>query len=143
MAWLNATPKPPAGSKRAAEDRQVSRLSRIDQMKKDKVPIRMPPNPAPHITGWLIAMGIVQPTGMSIAALGWAEINGWQQSMGIRLAPWEANLLRNLSSAYVTETRRAESEHCSAPWQVKATQSEIDAEVARLELLLGGGDDDG
>ncbi|TCP36552.1 hypothetical protein [Sphingomonas sp. BK235] len=142
MAWLNATPKPPPGSRRDDANRQAQRLSRIDQLKKDKAPIPMPPNPAPHITGWLIAMGIVQPTGMSIAALGWAEIAGWQQSMCIRLTPWEASLLRNLSSAYVAETRRAESELCSAPWQVAVTQREIDAEMARLELVLGGGDDD-
>ncbi|MEG8040503.1 hypothetical protein QP166_14550 [Sphingomonas sp. LR60] len=137
MAWLNATPKPPTGSRRADPERQVSRLTRIDQLKRDKLPIPMPPNPAPHITGWLIAMGIVQPTGMGIAALGWAEIAGWQQSMCIRLSPWEANLLRTLSSAYVAESRRAESELCSAPHQVAVTQREIDVEVARLEQLLG------
>ncbi|MEH3103432.1 MAG: hypothetical protein PGN12_05955 [Sphingomonas phyllosphaerae] len=137
MAWLNATPKPHAGSRRADPERQAGRLTRIDQLKKDKLPIPMPPNPAPHITGWLIAMGIVQPTGMGIAALGWAEIAGWQQSMCIRLSPWEANLLRTLSSAYVAESRRAESETCSAPHQVPVTQREIDVEVARLEKLLG------
>lgn len=136
-AWLNTTPKPPPESKRAEAERQASRLSRLEQMKKDRVPISMPPNPAPHITGWLIAMGIVQPTGMGIAPLGWAEIAGWQQAMHIRLSPWEANLLRTLSAAYVAESRRAESEMCSAPWQVEVTQREIDIEVARLEMLLG------
>lgn len=136
LAWLNAVPLPPPGSRRAEAEKHLNRPSRLDGFKKDKIPAPLPVNPAPHITGRLIAMGLVQPAGMGTGPLTWAEIAAWQQNMCVRLAPWEAALLRTLSAAYIAEGRRAEAENASPPWQWPITQREIDNEIAALEALF-------
>ncbi len=137
MAWLHATPKPPEGTKRSKHGDQAARISRLDRLKKDRIPVRMPPNPAPHIVSRLVEIGITETTGMGPAPLSWREISEWQRNTGIPLAPWEARLLRQLSLAYLSESRRAESENCPPPWHAEATQREIDAAEASLRAVLG------
>jgi hypothetical protein len=137
MAWLNATPKPPEGSKRAQEKDQLPRLSRADQMKMDGVDAVMPPNPAPHILGNLLEIGLTEVAGMGAGPISWQSISAWQQVMGRRLPRWEARLLRKLSVEYLAEGRRAESENCPPPWRVPISQREKEIEVSRLRLLLG------
>lgn len=97
----------------------------------------MPPNPAPWILGWLIEIGLTEPAGMGVAPLGWATIDAWCNRTGIDLSPWEARLIRQLSTDYVVMSRTAESETCSPPWRAEVTQREIETEHERLRLLLG------
>jgi hypothetical protein len=136
MAWLHATPKPPEGSKRAQRG-QAAKLSRLDQLKKDKVPAPMPPNPAPKIVERLVEIGITGSNGMGATPLSWAEIGEWQRLTCVPLPPWEARLLRQLSLAYLSESRRAESENCPPPWRAEITQREIEAAEAALRMVLG------
>ena len=112
-------------------------MSRLDRLKKDDVLIQFPPNSAPHITGRLIEIGLVQAGPGGAVALSWAEIRAWQENVCIRLAPWEARLIRALSTAYVAEGRRAEADNASSAWKTPITQREIDLEVAALESVLG------
>ncbi len=137
MAWLHATPKPDARSRRAKEEPAESRLSRIDDLKRKKIVPQMPPNPAPHITDWLIEMGLTQAVGMGAGPLSWAEIAAFQVNTCIRLEPWETRLIRELSKAYLAEGRLAESENYPAPWRAPVTQRELDIEEAQLRRLLG------
>lgn len=137
MAWLNATPKPDEGTKRAKIEGATPKLSRIEQLKKDKVPIPWPPNPAPHILGWWIDIGLTESNGMGAVPLSWGEINEWQCSSSVTLAPWEAKLIRKLSVEYIAEGRRAESENYPAPWKAEVTQREREVEQAGLQSLLG------
>jgi hypothetical protein len=48
MAWLNATPKPPPGSKRAKIASDKPALTRLEQAKRDGIKPQMPAAPAPH-----------------------------------------------------------------------------------------------
>lgn len=137
MAYLNATPKPDQRSKAADPRFKRPELSRIERMKRDKIPILMPPNPAPHIVNRLTEMGPTEAAGMGVAALGWQTIMAWQFSTAVTLEPWEARLIRSLSVAYVAESRRAESENCPPPWMAEVTQREREVEQARLEMVLG------
>lgn len=137
MAWLNATPKPPEGSKRAAANQQPPALSRIDQLKRDKIAPQMPPNPAPHVIDRLVEMGLTEAAGMGAGPLSWLTIAAWSTMTAVPLAPWEARLIRRLSIEYLAEGRRAESENCPPPWRGEITDREKQLEVDRLRLLLG------
>lgn len=106
-------------------------------MKKDRIPILMPPNPMPHIVARLIEIGVTQSNGMSATPLSWQEIAAWQRSTSVELGPWEARLIRSLSEAYVAESRKAESENCPPPWRTKVTQREQDLEEETLRMVLG------
>lgn len=136
VAWLNATPKPPEGSKRS-ERGQRSLLSRKDRMKRDGIVPAMPPNPAPHLIGWLTEMGITEATGVGPVPLSWREISEWQRNTGVHLQPWEARLIRKLSVSYLAASHDAESETCPPPWRAEVTQVEMDAAEAQLRSVLG------
>lgn len=137
LAWLNAVPRPPARSKRAEKQLDTPQLSRIEKLKQQKLPVLMPPNPAPHIIGWLLEMGITQAAGMGAAPLSWTEIDAWARRTFIDIGPWEGRLLRRLSVEYLGESRRAEDETCPPIWRAPVTKVEVDTEQARLEELLG------
>ncbi len=137
MAWLHATPKPDARSRRGKEKPAVSRLSRIDDLKRKKINPPMPPNPAPHITDWLIEMGLTEAAGMGAVPISSRELAAWQDNTCVRLQPWEARLIRELSKAYLAEGRVAESENCPPPWRAPVTQRELEIEEAQLRAVLG------
>lgn len=136
MAWLNATPKPPEGSKRATIGSE-SRRTRAETLKAQGAKLVLPPNPAPHLIGWLVELGISEAAGMGMVPLSWREIRAWQEATGITLSPWEARLLRTLSAEYLAEGRRAESETAPPPWAWEITPEERDTTEAQLRMVLG------
>ena len=137
MAWLNATPKPPEGSKRASTPNQPPAVSRVEQLKRYGLPARMPPNPAPHFIDRLVEIGLTEATGMGSAPLSWSSIASWQSVMCITLQPWESRLIRKLSVEYLAESRRAECENCPPPWRTEPTEQERQVELDRLRMVLG------
>lgn len=139
MAWLHATPKPPEGTKRAANQQknEAPKLSRLDDMKRSGILPAMPANPLPHIVEWLVEMGISESNGMGASPLSWQEISAWCERTGVDLSPWEARLIRALSVEYIGFSRRAEDENCPSPCRTEVTQRERDTEQARLESVLG------
>jgi hypothetical protein len=96
----------------------------------------MPPNPAPHLTGWLDELGITEAGAMAAVPISWREIQAWHDSLHLRLEPWELRLLRKLSKAYVTESREAESEHRPPPWRAGVSVEEQAADVVDLRALF-------
>ena len=137
MAWLNATPKPAPGTKRAENAAKLPKISRAEQMKKDKIPVRLPPNPVPAITEKLMELGLSEAAGMGAAPLSWKEIDAWCNRTAVDVPPWEARLIRRLSVEYVAESRRAEDENYPSPWRTEVSPQEIDTEEARLRMVLG------
>src|SRR3546814_10073530 len=115
-----------------SSDLKSEKLSRLDRMKKDGIPLQMPSNPMPHIITRLLEIGIAEAGGMASVPISWGEIGAWQRNTGVRLDQWEARLMRKLSSEYVTECRRAESENCPPPWRAEVTQLERDIAEAKL-----------
>lgn len=136
MAWLYATPRPPAESPRHKTFDLAKAVSRFDQMKKDGIRAQMPDNPMPHIVDRLTEIGLTGSDGMSARSLSWAEIAAWQTNTRIRLSAWEARLIRSLSSAYVTQSRLSEEETCPPPWRGEVTEAEKAAEVRLLDAIL-------
>ena len=129
-------PKPDATSARGKNEAAHSKVSRLDTYKQGKIDPPMPPNPAPHIIDRLVEMGITEGE-MSPKPLSWGEIVAWQEGTWVRLAPWEARLIRRLSAAYLAESRLAESENRPAPYHTGPDQRAIDTEQARLMAVLG------
>lgn len=109
----------------------------MEELKRRKIALQMPPNPAPHIFDWLIEIGLTEAAGMGAAPISSRELAAWQGNTCVRLSPWEARLIRRLSSAYLAESRIAESETCPPPWNAPVTQRELDIEEAQLRRLLG------
>lgn len=106
-------------------------------MKRDGLPIRMPPNPMPHVVERLMEIGLTEVAGMGVGPISWRSIADWQQSTGIELSRWEARLLRQLSVEYVAEQHRAESETCPPPWRAEVTQREREIGEQQLRMVLG------
>lgn len=136
MAWLAATPKPPAGSNREKAG-LGAKISRAEKMKKDGVTPQMPPNPLPHIIDRLIEIGLTEPAGMGMAPISWQTLDAWANRTNLDISPWEARLLRHLSVAYLGEFNRAGVETCPPPMRVKVTQRDAEIERAELRALLG------
>ena len=100
----------------------------------------MPPNPMPHVIARLLEIGLTGSNGMGPTPLSWGEIDAWTRQTGTELMPWEARLLRQLSTAYISEGRRAENESCVAPWRTTVTVEERQSEhEALLSLFRGQG----
>ena len=137
LGWLNAIPKPDERSKAADPRFKRPEISRLDRMKRDKVPVAMPPNPAPAIIAHLMEVGLSEAAGMGLAPLSWATIDAWQRVTGVALPAWECRLLRHLSTEYLAESRRAESENSPPPWRAEVTEREREVEQVRLEAVLG------
>lgn len=137
MAWLHAVPKPAEGKEQTEAEKKLPKLSRMDQMKKDRIKPKMPPNPAPHIVARLVEIGITESNGMGPTVLSWREIEAWQRNVSVRLAPWEARLMRSLSIAYITEGRRAEDQNCPPPWLPEVTPHEREIDESVLDDVLG------
>ena len=135
LAWLNATPEPPQGSRAADPKYQRPKHSRIDRMKRAKIPVALPRNPAPSIIARLMEMGLTEAAGMGAAPLSWLTIDAWQRVTGVSLPAWEARLIRQLSVEYLAESRRAEVETCPPPWRGEVTQAERAAENDGLDAL--------
>lgn len=106
-------------------------------MKKHGIDPQMPHNPAPHIFNWLTEIGLSESNGMGSSPLSWREIEAWQRSTRVRLAPWVARLIKALSREYLAEAHRAESENCPAPYRTEVTQREREIEEEQLRSVLG------
>lgn len=135
LGWLSAVPKPPEGTVRAKATEP--RHSRLEQLQAKKITPQLPPNPAPLITNRLWEIGPVESYGMGSFPISWLAINEWQRATDVRLTPWEARMLRRLSSEYLVEQRKGEDENRPPPWRGEVTQAERDADEAALRAVLG------
>jgi hypothetical protein len=137
MAWLNATPRPPADNPRSKTFNAATAPTRRDRLIQDRVPIQMPPVPLPHLVQWWTEIGVVGSNGMSATVLPWSEIAAWQVNTSVKLSPWESRIIRALSQAYVQQSRISEDETCPPPWRGEVTEAEKAAEIAVLDEVLG------
>ena len=75
---------------------------------------------AAYLVAYLWDMGPTMVAGMGLGPLTHEEIRAWQSNTGVRLQPWEARLLRQLSMDYIVQMRNAEKADCPPPWSVAA-----------------------
>lgn len=75
-----------------------------------------PPNPAPHITDWLLEIGPAFGTGMGERAIDWQDMRAWQELTGIELEPFEARTIRRLSQVFISARHEAKKPDCPIPY---------------------------
>lgn len=105
-------------------------------MKRDRVTPQLPEAGLDYLVGHFLECGPTMPTGMGPAPLSHGEIRAFQLNRGIRLSPWEAQVIRRLSLDWIAESKRAEEPTAKPPYyHVTGARRE---EVARkIDEALG------
>lgn len=139
MAWLNATPKPPASTRIKNRNSNEGALpSRREKLLAEGREHPLPdPGPAGYLLRVLFDAGPLQSGGMGAVPLDYVQLHAWQQCHGERLTPWEAELLRMLSCEYFREQLRAEDPIASAPGSVDEAPEQQSERRERVSQGLG------
>lgn len=69
---------------------------------------------------------------MGESPLSYQDLRAWEQISGVELMPWEAKLLRSLSTDYLIERQRAEELNRPAPY------TGVKDDVAAKRALVAG-----
>ena len=99
LAWLNATP-------------DEATLSRRAEFERDQLPVVAPDCDASYIIDYLFDLGIT----LGDDAITHVEIRAWMENTGIRLTPWEARTIKQLSQAYLSGYQQSTSQDAETPW---------------------------
>lgn len=107
-------------------------------MDRDGVPIELPPLDAPHLVEYLFEVGPTIPSGFGPAAISHTEIRNWQLNTGTLLTPWDCNILRSMSRAYVDQAHLSLRPECPAPMYTQdQQQAQRKAVDNKLRAFLG------
>lgn len=128
IAWLNAVPK---DDKKRNVANATEPDSRLNKMRAAGIEPVTPEIPAPYLLEYLFEVGPTVSTGMGPAIIGWRDLQAWQEMVGIDLEPWEARMLRKLSSAYLSQSLKSEKPDCPAPY---VSQQQIDREAVSRKV---------
>lgn len=83
-------------------------VSRREAMKARNTPIEMPLLEwGGYLVDYLFEFGPTVPAGMGAGPVTGVELLAWQALLGVEFHPWEARLLRQLSSEYLAESHKA------------------------------------
>lgn len=130
-AHLDATLEPPQGSSAKKE-----RVTRRMKLGKDAA-IEMPPIRATFLIAHLFDVGPVRSGGMGAIPITSENLIAWQRETGVRLLPWQAQMLRRLSGEYLAQLQKSEAQNCPAPWKPTVISIEEKLAVAnRMKTAL-------
>jgi hypothetical protein len=129
MGWLSATPRAPANTTLENAPKE----SRGEVMKRAGITPAMPEISASWFIDWLTDLGFVENTGMGSAPIGWITLRAWQDLTGTPLQPWEARLIRKLSSLFISARSEGEDPLAQPPFYAAPV---IDQEQAQLQLRV-------
>lgn len=101
--------------------------------------------PIPDCCAYLVAhwrdLGRVTSNGMGATRLSCLEIAAWMALNGHELEPWEVDLLRGMSNAFLAESHAAEEPARPAPWVLEDPEllkAEKAATAKNVRLALRG-----
>lgn len=96
--------------------------SRMAEQRARGVTPAMPPisEHAGHLLGWWLDVGPTMAAGMGDAEITYSEIGAWSKLTGTPVEPWEAQLLRRLSGAYIQARNDGADSMAIPPWHVVA-----------------------
>jgi hypothetical protein len=98
----------------------------------------LPDNPHPPLVDYLMEAGPTVSGSMGEAALDWRDIAAWKELACVDLPPWQAKLLRRLSTEYLAERQAAVAPERPPPWAPDVTSSENRAAVdAKVRGIFG------
>lgn len=99
LGWLASIPTPEA----QAVDKRDKR-TRGERMREQGIPVAIPVvSHGLHLIEHLFDAGPVQQSEMGVAPLSSLELEAWKRGTSVPLEPWEFQLLRDLSKAYLSE----------------------------------------
>jgi hypothetical protein len=136
LAWLNATPEAPAGSRQNGkrQPRETSRLRRLTDAGAE--PPLPPIQHAHRLLSLFIELGMAGASGMGAAPLSWSEIAQWQSLTAQPLQPWEARALRMASVEYVGQLHQSTDPACPPPWSAMPTEDDRQRVASGLRQML-------
>lgn len=92
-------------------------ISRREALRLSKTPIEMPPLEwGSYLVDYLFEFGPTVAVGMGNGPVTGVELLAWQELLNIDFQPWEARLLRRLSSEYLDESHKATARDCPPPF---------------------------
>lgn len=117
LAWWQSVPAPPESEKTDPKKAPKPRKSRQQALGDDVQPDMPEIEPETrYLLDTFMEAGPVSVGASGPTTLTWADIAAWSSGTSIELEPWEARLVRRLSSEYLSEARRAEAHDALPPW---------------------------
>jgi hypothetical protein len=98
--------------------------------------IDLPSCSAPFLLGALLEIGPAISGGMALAPIGWRDVEAWQRCTSVKLPPWQAQMLVNLSRQYVSFARDAEKPDCRAPWDEEDVETRRERVSRQLKAAM-------
>lgn len=92
-----------------------------------------------YLVGYLSRLDFIEPGAAGPVRLSFTEIRSWALLSGVQLKPWEVDLLRRMSSEFVSELNAAENPQRPAPWLPSDGLQEKMAIARRIKDVLRGG----
>lgn len=117
MGWLDAVLKSPKKphQKKVDQDEEVRITRRKKLMDDGADQPELDPGPAAYLLDFFREIGPMHLTAMGSVPIGYEQIDAWQRVSGLRLSPWEAATLRELSCAYSIEKALGANPLAAAP----------------------------
>jgi len=84
-----------------------------------------------YILDWTGEAGLYENGANGPMPLSWTEIKAWAELMGMLVAPWEAALIRELSTAYCSQYHKSSSPTEPPPY----AELEIDRDSVSTRVL--------
>lgn len=88
----------------------------MDELTKAGLPIQLPDvSLVRYLVEWVNGMGWIEPQGMGMGVLSSTEIKAWLDLNQITPEPWEVDLIKAASAAYLSESN---SKSIAPPYQI-------------------------
>jgi hypothetical protein len=116
LAWFHSTPafKGVKTAKASDSEQTLTRGQKIER--NGGTPLMPEVGEAAYLIGYWHDLGLVSAGAMSGVVLSAAEIAAWREGLAIELSPWEFMAIREMSRAYLSQSRESEKEECPPPY---------------------------
>lgn len=133
LAWWHAIPQPPPSRAKGAPKALPDHRSRLQRLK-DGVEPDLPAldRELAFLVNYLFDAGPTSAAGQRGAPLTWADLQAWQESVGITLPPWQLRLLRRLSGEYLSESLTADAWDAPPPWERDPDREKVARHIRRI-----------
>jgi len=130
LGWLNAVPKLKVDPKS-----EKSRQELFDEQGKE---IEYPPCAMWYMVDYLFSIGPVMSATSGDSPISHQEINAWQKNLQIKLCPWEAQTLRDMSRHYLLKMIKSDHQDSPPPWIPEIDQQQGERVAAKVKDILRG-----
>jgi hypothetical protein len=136
MAWLHTAPE----SEHTGKGKQPDPVTRVKAMEGRGEHPRFPPVAHQYLVRWWLDIGPTMPAGMGDAPLPLRYIADEMGTLGVDIGPWEAQAIRAMSRAFISERHEARKRGHPAPYSEelpKEVQDRVTSQFAALVAAMG------